>query len=110
MIIGNRSLSLRQGRKDVDVGVRVSAPQSDQGVWSCAYEIDWPEATRKGTAVGVDSVQALLFALKMIGAEIYTSEYHKSGNLMWSEPGQGYGFPVPQNLRDLLQGDDATFL
>jgi hypothetical protein len=55
-------------------------------------------------------MQALLFALEMIGAEIYTSDYHKSKCLMWGEPGQGYGFPVVQSLRDLLEGDDAKFL
>ena len=110
MTIANRSLKLRAGQSKTDVAVRIFAPQQDRGNWSCQYEIDWPEGSRKGAAAGCDSVQALLFALNMVGAEIYTSEYHKSGDLMWSEPHQGYGFPVPQNLRDLLVGDDAKFL
>lgn len=46
----------------------------------------------------------------MIGAEIYSSDYHKSGDLFWETPGKGYGFPVAPSLRDLLQGDDATYL
>jgi len=29
---------------------------------------------------------------------------------MWAEPAQGYGFPVTQNLRELLIGDDANYL
>jgi hypothetical protein len=44
----------------------------------------------------------------MIGAEIYTSDYHKLGQLIWREPAQGYGFPVPLSIRDLLVGDDAN--
>jgi hypothetical protein len=110
MIIANRSLKVRQGQNDTDVAVRIFAPQPSQGSWSCNYEIEWPEGIRKGTASGFDSVQALLFALKMIGAEVYTSDYHKSGALTWTEPQQGYGFPVAQSLRDLLVGDDAKYL
>ncbi len=110
MIIASRSLKLRQNEGDTDIAVRILAPQPSQSHWSCDYEIDWPEGTRKGTAHGFDSVQALLFALEMIGAEIYTSDYHKSQKLMWSEPGEGYGFPVPGTIRDLLVGDDAKFL
>lgn len=110
MIIACRSLKLGRGQNIVDVVVRIFAPQRDQDNWTCKYEIDWPEGTRKGAAAGYDSVQALLFALNMVGAEIYTSDYHKSGALMWNEPHQGYGFPVSNNLRDLLEGDDAEFL
>ena len=76
----------------------------------CEYEIDWPEGTRKFAAHGVDSVQAIELALKMIGAEIYASDYHKSKMLRWEKPGQGYGFPVARTLRDLLEGDDAEYL
>jgi hypothetical protein len=61
------------------------------------------------TSEGADSVQALLVALKMIGADIYSSNYHKSGKLMLEAHGKGYGFPVPSSLRDLLEGDDAKF-
>jgi hypothetical protein len=110
MVVASRSLKLRQGENDVDVAVRIFAPQQDQNHWSCGYEINWPEGVRKGTAWGFDSMQALLFAMEMIGAEIYTSDYHKSKCLMWGKPGQGYGFPVTQSLRDLLEGDDAKFL
>jgi len=76
----------------------------------CEYEIDWPEGTRKFAAHGDDSVQAIELALKMIGAEIYASDYHKSKMLRWEKSGQGYGFPVARTLRDLLEGDDAEYL
>jgi hypothetical protein len=110
MIIASRSLKLRRDEIETDVAVRIFAPQPDQEHWSCRYEIDWPEGTRKFAAEGHDSVQALILALKMVGTEIYISDYHKSGNLSWDVPGQGYGFPVAQNIRDLLEGDDAKYL
>jgi hypothetical protein len=110
MIVASRSLTLQQQEGYVAVEVRIFAPQSHQGHWSCAYEIDWPEATRRFAAFGLDSMQALVLALNMIGSEIYTSEYHKAGALSSGNSWKGYGFPVPQNLRDLLAGDDAKFL
>jgi len=110
MIVASRSLKLRQGKSDKDVAVRIFSPQPDQNHWSCAYEIDWLEGTRKGAAHGFDSMQALILALNMIGTEIYTSEYHKAGDLSSGDSWKGYGFPVPQNLRDLLIGDDAKYL
>src|SRR5271156_468482 len=105
MIVASRSLKLHRGDSDVAVAVKVFAPQAERNAWTCRYEIDWPEGTRKFASAGHDAMQALLLALSMIGAELYTSDYHKSKNLMWDEPGRGYGFPVPNNLRDLLEGD-----
>ena len=61
-------------------------------------------------AVGVDTVQALELALKLIGAQIYSSDYHESGQLEWCEARKGYGFPVPNTIRDLLVGDDKKYL
>jgi hypothetical protein len=90
--------------------VRIHAPEPNGEDWSCKFEIDWPEETRNGVAVGIDSAQALLGAFEKIGTEIYTSDHHESGWLMWHKPGGGYGFPLPQNLRSLLIGDDAQFL
>jgi hypothetical protein len=110
MVIATRILAFHNGNENRNVSVRIFAPkQEEPRVWLCAYEIDWPEGTRKFAAHGVDSIQAVEMALKMIGAELYTSDYHKSGLLTWEQPGKGYGFPVPVTLRDLLVGDDAKF-
>ena len=53
-------------------------------------------------------MQALHLALELIGAQIYASDHHASGKLMWLEPGKGYGFPVTRGIRDILLGDDRT--
>ena len=109
MVIASRSLKLTGGEGDVEIPIRIFAPKQDGAAWSCRYEIDWPEGKQTMTSWGANSVQALTLALTMIGADIYSSSYHKSGKLMLDEPGKGYGFPVPASLRDLLEGDDAKF-
>jgi hypothetical protein len=111
MLIGSRELTLRDGNSEIKIPVRLFMPRIDTaGAWGCRYEIDWPEGTRSYAGWGIDSVQALMIALGMIGAELYSSSYHESGNLFWDKPGNGYGFPVVPTLRDLLQGDDAKYL
>jgi hypothetical protein len=106
MSIATRVLKFQSSDGDIDVPVRLFAPRHEAEVWSCRYEIDWPDGQWAHAAVGVDAVQAVLLALQMIGAVLYTSDYHKSGKLFWEKPGRGYGFPVPSNLQDMLIGDD----
>lgn len=109
-MIAERLLKLSDRGGTVDVSVRIFAPEQEARSWSCRYEILWPDGKRTANAHGVDSTQALLVALQMIGAELYTSDHHKAGRLMFDEPGRGYGFPVTQSLRDLLVGEDAKYL
>jgi hypothetical protein len=47
-----------------------------------------------------------MLTLQIIGAHIYTSDYHKQGRLRAYEHEVGYGFPIPDNLRDMLIGVD----
>jgi hypothetical protein len=110
MPIAERILTLRKAEGDAAVPVRIFAPVEQQGSWACKTVIGWPDEASEIDAYGKDAMQALELALRMIGAQLYASEYHASGELMWLEPGKGYGFPVPNSLRDLLVGDDKTFL
>jgi|SRR6478672_3718236 hypothetical protein len=107
MMIASRILTLKTSDRDVTFSVAIFAPKHEGDAWSCNYEIGWPEGKETTTAWGFDSVQALVVALQMIGAELYSSSYHKSGKLMLEAPGNGYGFPVVSSLRDMLEGDDA---
>ena len=108
MLIASRILRLRKAPADIPVPIRIFAPEKRDVDWACHFEIEWPDEAITLDAMGVDAVQALELALKMIGAFIYTSDHHASGNLMWEAPGKGYGFPVTFNIRDLLIGDDKT--
>jgi hypothetical protein len=49
-----------------------------------------------------------VLALQMIGAEIYSSAYHREGRLRAYDNEKGYGFPVASSLRDLLVGVDRV--
>lgn len=108
-MIATRTLKLQRENDVFDIVIRIFAPEGSGLAWSCRYEIDWPEGRQVMKAWGVDSVQAILLAFQMIGADIYTSSYHKSGRLLFEAAGQGYGFPVPESIRDLLIGNDRTY-
>ena len=111
MLLASRVLKLRGEGGETDIAIRIFAPEMEsEGAWGCRYEIDWPEGCHQMTIGGFDAMQALVLALQAIGVEIYTSDYHKTGNLFWDAPGKGYGFPVVPTLRDMLEGDDAKYL
>src|SRR5579875_2167700 len=109
--IATRTLVLRDGERDVPVEIRIFTPvKSESGSWFCHYEVDWPGEQHKMKMGGADSLQALVAALYAIGAEIYSSSYHKEGRLYFGKRGAGYGFPVVPTFRHLLEGDDAKYL
>ncbi|NVN87529.1 MAG: hypothetical protein HXX15_15745 [Rhodopseudomonas sp.] len=110
MIIATRILKIASDTENIDVPVTIFAPERADPDWICRFEIGWTSEPQQKYAVGIDPIQALLFAMQMIGAELYASDQHESGRLIWLERGKGYGFPVPASIRDLLQGDDARFL
>ena len=110
MMIANRVLNFSGENGNIKIPIRIFAPERKGAAeWSCRFEIDWPDDRRKAAAVGLDSVQAIVLALQMIGTEIYATNYHKTGKLFLEFPGRGYGFPVTAGLRDLLVGDDAKY-
>lgn len=111
MKIADRVLTMRNGDVNIKIPVRLFAPElATNGNWFCRYEIDWPDKKSELSVGGIDSAQALVLALQIIGAEIYSSSYHEQGKLFWDAPGRGYGFPVVSTYRNLLQGDDAKYL
>ncbi len=111
MMIASRELTLRAANGELKIPIHIFAPEKEQdGAWFCRYEIGWPDKKSEMSIGGFDFAQAMVHALQTVGAEIYSSSYHKSGKLFWDEPGKGYGFPVVPTYRDLLVGDDAKYL
>lgn len=110
MIIGTRILKQQRGQIKQNIAVRIYAPEKTKENWICRFDIDWPDGKVERWGTGVDAIQALLFALHMIGTQLYASEANKSGELVWLKEGSGFGFPLPNNIRDLLVGDDARYL
>jgi hypothetical protein len=109
MTYAKRELAVVDKNGRHSVTVTVFAPEPGERGWACRYEIEWPGRPRSGAGYGIDGMQALTIALQIIGTELYTSDYHKAGTLVFDRPGNGYGFPVPKPLRDALVGEDAIF-
>ena len=102
-------LTLQTPDSEIAIPISIFAPEQDGDAWVCRYEIGWPKGKQSMASGGADLIQAIMVAMKMIGADLYSSTYHQSGRLMLDAPGRGYGFPVPSSLRDLLEGDDAKY-
>lgn len=105
-----RILKLKENKGLRDVVVEVFWPEQRERTWFSDWRIVWPDRERKGSAGGLDAIQSLVCALKIVGAEIYCGAEHQAGLLSWSDDWSGYGFPVPNGIRDLLTGDDAEYL
>jgi hypothetical protein len=67
MVIAVRSLVLQD--RNIEIPVRIHAPEKAKVDWICRFEIGWPEGTAERWGAGSDAVQSLLIALQMIGAE-----------------------------------------
>jgi hypothetical protein len=106
----SRVLKMRSRDREIEIPIRICWPVRDEAAWSCEWEIQWPDRKRSSAARGADAIQALMNALQMVGSEIYASEAHQTGQLSWDNKWIGYGFPVPNSIRDMLVGDDKKFL
>lgn len=109
MLVAERTLKIVGSSGHVDVPIAIFLPREVGETWVCKFTIGWPDGEMAMDAEGVDGVQALLLAFKMIGAIVYASDHHASGALTWLEIGMGYGFPVTSGLRDMLIGEDKKF-
>ncbi|MGH6789746.1 MAG: DUF6968 family protein [Pseudolabrys sp.] len=109
MIIATRHLILRGADGDRDIRIDIFQPEQKNGAWTCRYEINWPKEKWASFAGCADAVQSLVLALQKIATEIYFSDFHKSGKLIWETSGQGYGFPLPPSAREKAVGDDIKF-
>lgn len=110
MIIGTRNITIRSGNGGINVPINVYAPVRNNTDWICRFDITWPNEKIEQWGTGEDGIEAIFHALKMIGALLYASDYHRQGRLHWLAPGAGFGFPVAKNIRDILEGDDKRYL
>jgi len=110
MIFAARTLTLAlgPGEATVPVEVRIHAPEAapGRGTVHCVVEIGWPERTLVQSVYGHDGVDAVRMAMLVAGTLLYASAAHAEGRLSWLAPGDGYGFPVPGNMVDMLVGLD----
>ena len=101
IVIATRELDLADVKK---VTVTIGRPEtfSDGINFYCPYQITGIGNKRVRYAGGIDAAQALQLALKMIGADLYTSREAKARALTWEGGENGdLGFPLPDTLSDL---------
>jgi len=55
------------------------------GEFQCRYSIAWPEREVRRFACGLDSVQALMLAMRTVHSELVESDAYKAGRLTWCD-------------------------
>jgi hypothetical protein len=65
-------------------------------IFRCDYEIAWPDQKRVFHAYGVDAVQALILALRMVHAELLTPPEGRGGQIRWLGSND-LGLPPPHS-------------
>jgi hypothetical protein len=104
MPILTHMLRYRADDAEIAFDARVYAPVDGEHDHGCRYEIDWPDRPFVFEA----KWKYALDALRMAGIQIYTSQYHAEARLRaYDGPDDGYGFPTPHTIRDVLIGLDA---
>ena len=102
-VIASRRLMLD---KDQKVEVLIGKPEPcPNGIdWYCPHQTVGVRSGKVRYAIGIDPMQALVLALSMVGAELYTSDEYEAGRLSWDcgAVKGDLGFPVPENIRDVL--------
>lgn len=53
------------------------------GEYRCDYTISWPHRGRRSYAVGIDSIQALVLAMRSAFSDLEVSEEYESGQLKY---------------------------
>lgn len=111
MIICSGMLIHRYEGHDFPVEVRFHecTPLANGTGYACVWEVVWPNRVYDARAEGSDTCHALYLAFCMAGSYLYASEAHEAGELFWMEPGSGFGFPVPRNVRHELVGMDRDW-
>lgn len=102
VVIAARELTL-DGNQKVEVLIGKPEPRPDGIDWYCPYQTIGRGLGKVHYGIGVDTVQALVHALSMVGAELYCSEEYREGRLTWDCGRNGnLGFPVSESIRDVL--------
>jgi hypothetical protein len=100
-IMASRTYYLGEEAFPVEVAIFTPTPDGDD--FKCEYRIAWPDNTQVGHAIGIDGIQAIILALRKLGADIY---FAKRGKLVWLEVDRGFGLPLTRGLDTEYIGDD----
>jgi hypothetical protein len=92
-------LSVPAGARAV---VTIKQPQRDGNDYRCEFHIvGLGDKAINSYGMGVDSMQALILTIQLIGALLYASDEAKHGRISWLGM-KNLGFPVPEVVADLV--------
>lgn len=102
--IARREFEL-DGKLTVTALIAQPYPVDDGGSWFCPVRIEGLGDGKVRRAGGVDAVQAIHLALKLIATLLYTSDEYKGGRLRWLNQ-SNLGLPVADAIADLVPPED----
>jgi hypothetical protein len=80
-VVAERQLDFVDGERTVPGWIRVLQPEPDGNNWRCRYQIEWPGYEREFGIMGIDSLQALVLALRIIPSAVGSTEDFKAGKI-----------------------------
>ena len=97
-VIATRRLTFVDDKtREVFVTIGKSQQFPDSSDYYCAYQITGIGDGKIKHAGGIDAVQALELAMKMIGADLFAFNRALGGKLRWEGDEKGdLGFPMPK--------------
>jgi hypothetical protein len=94
-----RHFELRNMRLTAQLHQPIEAPG---GEYRCRWELIWPDGSEAGEAPGMDAVQAMLHALRLVHDRLLASKAYQTGEItLWGQldlelpPGWGGGSLYP---------------
>jgi hypothetical protein len=96
-IVATRKLYLI-GEEDKEISVLIGKPKKlpRSSDYYCPFQIRGIRSGKVYYAAGIDAIQAIQLAMKMIGALLYTSREGKKNKLRWEGDERGdLGLPKP---------------
>jgi hypothetical protein len=80
-VVAERQLDFIDGERTIQGWIRVLQPEPDGNDWCCRYQIEWPGYEREFAIMGVDSLQALVLALRVIPSAVGSTDAFKAGKI-----------------------------
>ena len=84
-----------------EITVRLGRPRPAGEDWACAYQIAGFEVPCGLDVYGVDSMQALLLAMKGLSVELHVAAERSGGRLSWLDSSSG--FPVSRGREGTVE-------
>ena len=100
-VIATRELEISNSKRKITIRLGTPARFPDGNDYYCPYQVLGLGRDRVFYGAGVDSMQALIHALHNMGADLYTSNEAKAGQLTWFDD-RNLGVPVADTIAELV--------